>query len=63
MDWLSLLRSTITVMTFASFIGIAWWSYSARRRTSFDAAARLALEDEQHQEWKQPGNAAGEGRK
>lgn len=63
MDWLSLMRSTLTVIAFATFIGISWWAYSARRMTSFESAARLALEDEPYpQERKQPDNAL-EGRK
>ena len=60
MDWLSMMRSTITVMAFASFIGIVWWAYSARRMTSFEAAASLALEDERNLQGRAPGNAARE---
>jgi cbb3-type cytochrome oxidase subunit 3 len=61
MDWLSIMRSAITVMAFASFIGIVWWAYSARRQTSFQAAARLALEDERYLHDRASGNAVAEG--
>ena len=50
---LNLLRSVLTAVMFAVFIGIVVWAWSAGRRAGFDAAARLPLEDEQ---------AAGEGR-
>ena len=40
------LRSLFTVLVFVTFIGIVWWAYSARRKESFDEAARLALEDD-----------------
>jgi len=40
------LRSLITVVAFAAFIGIALWAWSGRRRERFDAAARLPFDDE-----------------
>jgi cytochrome c oxidase cbb3-type subunit 4 len=50
---MNLLRSLLTAVMFAVFIGIVLWAWSARRRTDFEAAARLPLDDDQ---------AAGEGR-
>lgn len=43
---INVLRSLFTVLVFVTFIGIVWWAYSARRKESFDEAARLALEDD-----------------
>lgn len=40
------LRSIMTVLTFALFVGIVWWAYSGRRKQAFDEAARLPLEDD-----------------
>ena len=39
-------RSLFTVLAFASFIGIVWWAWSARREESFSQAARIPLEDD-----------------
>ena len=50
---INLVRSLITALLFIVFIGIVLWAWSARRRTDFEAAARLPLDDDQ---------AAGEGR-
>jgi cytochrome c oxidase cbb3-type subunit IV len=35
------LRSIVTVVTFAVFIGILWWAMSRRNQSRFDEAARL----------------------
>lgn len=40
------LRAGITVLTFVLFIGIVWWAYSDRRKTAFDEAARIPLDDD-----------------
>jgi cbb3-type cytochrome oxidase subunit 3 len=48
MDWLTVIRSTVTVLAFGSFLAIVWWAYSAQRKPAFEAAARLALEDDLH---------------
>jgi len=40
------LRSFLTVLMFVLFIGIVWWTYSAKHKQGFDEAARLALDDE-----------------
>jgi cytochrome c oxidase cbb3-type subunit IV len=39
------IRSVITIASFATFLGIVWWAYSARRRSGFDRAARSILEE------------------
>ena len=40
------LRSIVTVVCFAAFIGIVWWAWSARNKAEFDQAARLPLEQD-----------------
>ena len=40
-----LLRSLITVVWFATFVGLCLWAWSGRRRKDFDAAARLPFDD------------------
>ncbi|HEX6829715.1 MAG TPA: cbb3-type cytochrome c oxidase subunit 3 [Burkholderiales bacterium] len=40
------IRSVLTVLAFASFIGIVIWAWSGKRKKVFDEAARLPLEDD-----------------
>jgi cytochrome c oxidase cbb3-type subunit 4 len=40
------LRSLVTVVTFLVFLGILAWTWSARRRTDFEAAAQLPFTEE-----------------
>ena len=40
------LRSLITVLAFASFIGIVWWAWSSRREEVFSQAARMPRDDD-----------------
>lgn len=40
------LRSFFTVLVAIIFVGIVWWAYSAGRKTSFEEAARMPLEDD-----------------
>ena len=40
-------RSLVTVASFITFIGIVWWAYSARRKSSFDEAANLPFADDE----------------
>jgi cytochrome c oxidase cbb3-type subunit 4 len=55
------MRSIVTVLAFATFIGIVLWAYSGRRRAAFDEAANLPFnEDEALSPNPSPG--AGEGR-
>lgn len=43
---INVVREIVTVVCFVSFLGIVFWAYSARNKESFDAAARLPLDDE-----------------
>jgi cytochrome c oxidase cbb3-type subunit 4 len=50
MDFVNLLsdmRSVVTLVSMATFIGIVLWAYSARRKNDFDEAARLPFADEE----------------
>jgi cytochrome c oxidase cbb3-type subunit 4 len=38
------LRSVVTVASFVTFIGIVWWSWSARRSADFAEAANLPFD-------------------
>lgn len=51
------LRSLITVLAFASFIGIVLWSWSSRRKDAFSQAACIPLEDDDR-----PAAPAGQGK-
>lgn len=46
MDY-SLLSSVMTVVMLVVFLGIVAWAYSSKRKQAFDAAARMALEDDE----------------
>lgn len=41
------LRSILTVLIFLLFIGIVAWTYSAKRKHSFEEAAKLDDDDEE----------------
>ena len=40
------IRAVITIASFATFLGVVWWAYSARRRSGFDRAAQSILEED-----------------
>jgi cytochrome c oxidase cbb3-type subunit 4 len=40
-NWIGILGSVTTVVAFVAFLAIVAWAYSARRKASFDAAAKL----------------------
>ncbi|MBK6975436.1 MAG: cbb3-type cytochrome c oxidase subunit 3 [Sterolibacteriaceae bacterium] len=40
-------RSILTVLCFASFIGIALWAYSGRNKARFDEAANLPFAEDE----------------
>jgi|PlaIllAssembly_1097288.scaffolds.fasta_scaffold1813530_2 cytochrome c oxidase cbb3-type subunit IV len=42
----SLLNSLSTVVMFVAFAVIVVWAWSSKRRSSFDEAARIPLEDD-----------------
>jgi cytochrome c oxidase cbb3-type subunit 4 len=52
------LRSAVTVISFIAFLGIVAWAWSARRRESFDATARLVLLDDDIESAAQGSNGA-----
>jgi len=39
--------SVMTVISFATFIGIVAWTYVLHKRSDFDSAARLPFADEE----------------
>ena len=41
------LRSIVTVVAFAAFIGIVLWAYSDRSKAGFDRAARLPFDEDE----------------
>ena len=43
---LNMLRSLHTVLAFAVFVWITVWAWSGKRKTAFEEAARLPLDDE-----------------
>ncbi len=42
-----LLRAALTVLLMVAFIGVWAWAWSRKRRSAFDQASRLPLEDDQ----------------
>ena len=48
MDWVSVLGSATTVISFVAFVGIVVWAWSSRRQAAFAAAANapFALPEE-----------------
>jgi cytochrome c oxidase cbb3-type subunit 4 len=40
------MRAILTAVMFAVFMGIVFWAWSSRRKTDFEAAARLPLDDD-----------------
>jgi cytochrome c oxidase cbb3-type subunit 4 len=45
---ITLFQSIWTIVVMITFLAIVWWAYSALRKTAFDQAARLPLEDDYH---------------
>jgi cytochrome c oxidase cbb3-type subunit 4 len=43
---MNLMREAVTLISFAAFLGIVIWAWSARRKSQFDAAARIPLEED-----------------
>jgi cytochrome c oxidase cbb3-type subunit 4 len=42
---INVIRSAVTVLTFAAFIGIVWWAYRRRSQKEFEVAAQLPFAD------------------
>ena len=40
------LRTLVTVLAFAAFVGIVWWAYSSAARRGFEEAARLPFDED-----------------
>ena len=43
---INVIRSVITVLCFAAFMGIVFWAWSAKRKAAFDEAANLPFLDD-----------------
>jgi cytochrome c oxidase cbb3-type subunit IV len=43
---INFLRSTVTVLSLAVFVGIVWWAWSKRNTERFDQAALLPFGEE-----------------
>ena len=43
---ISFVQSVWTVIAFIVFVGIVIWAWSGKRKTDFDKAARMALDDD-----------------
>ena len=41
---LNLLRSLVTALAFAMFVGLVWWAWSRQRSADFEEAARLPFD-------------------
>jgi cytochrome c oxidase cbb3-type subunit IV len=57
------LRSIVTVVLFAVFIGIVWWSWSARNKARFQSAEQLPFDDEELHHASKLGAQAGKNSK
>jgi cytochrome c oxidase cbb3-type subunit 4 len=56
MEWnMNLMREAVTLVSFAAFLGIVIWAWSGRRKSQFDAAARIPLDEDD-----QPVNLRGD---
>ena len=42
---INVLRSLVTVVAFAAFIGIVWWAYAPSRRARFERDATLPFDE------------------
>ena len=54
---LDTIRSLITAASFATFLGVVWWAYSAPRRSGFDRAAQSILEEDDDRQGRVRGEA------
>jgi cytochrome c oxidase cbb3-type subunit 4 len=43
---LNFIRSLVTALSFAAFVGIVWWAYGAGQKQRFDEAANLPFADD-----------------
>ncbi|RFA31247.1 CcoQ/FixQ family Cbb3-type cytochrome c oxidase assembly chaperone [Alkalilimnicola ehrlichii] len=55
-------RGLITVVLMVIFIGIVLWAYSSRRKSDFDEAARLPLDENESKQEPAERRHGGEGK-
>lgn len=42
---INLLRSAVTLVALAAFLGIVWWAYGPSRKARFERDARMVLDE------------------
>ncbi len=42
---INLIRTLVTVLALATFVGIVWWAYTPSRKSRFEDDARLVFDD------------------
>lgn len=42
---INLIRTLVTVLALATFVGIVWWAYTPSRKSRFEGDARLVFDD------------------
>ena len=42
---INLVRTTMTLVAFAVFLGIVWWAYSPSRKARFEQDSRLVFDE------------------
>ncbi len=52
---INLVRSVLTLVMLAVFVGIVAWAWSGKRKQAFDAAAQLPFDDEPESGARRPG--------
>jgi cytochrome c oxidase cbb3-type subunit IV len=57
---INFIRTAVTVLTFASFIGICWWAWRRRTQEEFDVAAQLPFADTSVDTQRSPGTGTDE---
>ena len=55
---LDTIRTIMTVVAFAMFIGVVWWAYSGHNKAAFAEAANLPFADDDTETWNPQGAAA-----
>lgn len=56
---ISVLRTLVTVLSFAIFIGIVWWALAKSNRTRFEEAAMLPFADDDTAQLKEKASRTG----
>jgi cytochrome c oxidase cbb3-type subunit 4 len=42
---INLIRTLVTVLALATFLGIVWWAYAPSRKSRFERDARMVFDD------------------